>query len=45
LCVSAQYFLRIRQDRPAAHFRADGGIHNRVCARLCSRRKMTKRVP
>jgi hypothetical protein len=30
LCVSAQYFLRIRQDRPAAHFRVDGGIHNRV---------------
>jgi len=30
LCVSAQYFLRIRQDRAATHFRVDGGIHNRV---------------
>ena len=30
LRVSAQYFLRIRQDRAAAHFRVDGGIHNRV---------------
>ena len=30
LCVSAQYFLCIRQDRTVAEFRVDGCIHKRI---------------